>query len=304
MDNNTLSEKFAECLKLAALVVASVKADYPNCDGALMCGDPPAPTANESMDSVLTAYKNQLPGLARAAADSLPIIDQQKLIQAQSLSDPYAKLGLDLYKNYGEKFNAEGNKINATNRIADAQNDLDVLRGPGKDLAAEALKVSQGIDPEYYNVRKSAGDASTRLIDSINVNGLSGGERSEVERSLNADKVATGNDGNNTQIGTVQNAMSYGNALQGKRDALGKAISTATGFLGTARSGIDPYGRPSTNPGASQFQGVKASDPDSMGFANNVLNQTSQMAGQANQINSQRRDWMDRVNGAISSVSD
>jgi len=79
---------------------------------------------------------------------------------------------------------------------------------------------------------------------------LSGGEREEVQRSLNQQAARAGNSNVSSMSNIVSNAMTFGRGVQDRRDALGRALSQATSFLPASRSGFDPMqvalGRPST----------------------------------------------------------
>ena len=89
----------------------------------------------------------------------------------------------------------------------------------------------------------------------------------------------------------VSNAMMFGQGVQNRRDALGRALGQATSFLPAARSGFDPFqvamGRPSQQFGAQQFAPPTAVSPTQGAagqFMGNVMSGARQSAGfQANQ---------------------
>ena len=88
----------------------------------------------------------------------------------------------------------------------------------------------------------------------------------------------------------VSSAMTFGQGVQNRRDALGRALGQATSFLPASRSGFDPLqvalGRPSQQFGAANFTqpNLAGNTGQQQGFANNIFNLAGQAAGyQANQ---------------------
>ena len=71
---------------------------------------------------------------------------------------------------------------------------------------------------------------------------LSGGEREEIQRSLNQQRARSGGGGGPMAMqDVVANAMTFGQGVQNRRDALGRALGQATSFLPASRSGFDPF---------------------------------------------------------------
>jgi len=100
------------------------------------------------------------------------------------------------------------------------------------------------------------------LLGRINMGGLAGGERAEIERMNARRNMQRGQAGGGGNLTAIENAMQFGSALDRKRAALGNALQTATNFMAGSRSGFDPVqatlGRSSgTNQIASGFQGVQ-----------------------------------------------
>lgn len=309
--NDEHSMLFAMCMEQAARIIKSEKERHPFCEGVMCGGDPPAPTANESMASILSAYQQNLPGLSAAIQKELLPMAQAQQDASAAINPQQAKLQADLYAQYGPQLNKIGSDIAAQNAMAQAQSDLGVLQGPGQELIKQGIEAQKLADPEFYATRAATSKGVNDLLGSIDVNGLSGGERAEVERSLNRDNAKRGVNDTPTNTSTVQNAMTFGNALSGKRQQMMQAIQSASGFLQNARSGIDPFqvatGRSSgQNTGENKFTGVQDVSQAGLNFGNNVLNQTGQMQQTAMGINANRRDSLDRFNqtfqGTVGSI--
>tara|TARA_R100001082_G_scaffold46617_1_gene24861 strand:- start:967 stop:1977 length:1011 start_codon:yes stop_codon:yes gene_type:complete len=207
--------------------------------------------------------------------------------------------------------------------MSEAGKQVDVLRGPGAQLISEARALSRQADPEFYGRRAQTGamlgdllgsfiDPSTReefITDSTGklvanpaydpkrpggyfTGALSGSERAEIDRSIAQNRARSGSTGGPTPMSdVVANAMMFGQGVQNRRDALGRALGQATSFLPASRSGFDPFqvamGRPSQQFGAQQFAPPTAMSPtqgQAGQFMGNVFGAAQQSAGfKANQ---------------------
>jgi hypothetical protein len=86
--------------------------------------------------------------------------------------------------------------------------------------------LSRAIDPEYYSTRSATAGAIGDLLRP----GLSGGERTEIERALAQANYGQGTLNAPTSTSTVANAMTFGGAA---RDRLSQAVNLATQALPT-----------------------------------------------------------------------
>lgn len=286
---------------------------YSNVVGVtLFAGDPPAPSTQESMDSVLAAYEKHLPGLLNITSQNILPTQQALLGANQQLAPQENQLALDLYRQFIPQFTQAGIDVNRQAALGQAGTDLAVLQGPGKQLAAAQLEAQKLADPEYYTARAGAGQALGSLFSSLPDpnGGLSGAEREEITRSVNRDNLARGIE-NPSAITTVENAMRFGAAGEARKvaneDRISKAVQAATGFMPAAKSGIDVLntttGRATINPGQSQFAGVnKDTASNTFNMGSQLLGETSSMRQQQNQINSQRRDGLDRFSQVMGSM--
>ena len=185
--------------------------------------------------------------------------------------------------------------------MSEAGKQVDVLRGPGGQLIDEAFAKSRQVDPEFYGRRAQTGAMLGDLLRSFAAPGtvsadnpfgtftgeLSGSERAEIERSLAQNRARSGSIGGPMAMSdVVANAMMFGQGVQNRRDALGRALGQATSFLPASRSGFDPFqvamGRPSQQFGAQQFAPPTAMAPtqgQAGQFMGNVMAGARQSAG-------------------------
>lgn len=294
------------CLKKAQEIVANVKAAYPHCEGVMCGGDPPAPTANESTAAMLQAYSEHLPELSRVTAEQLLPFAQAQQHANAVINPQQLALQTQLYQQFGPQLNEIGNQIARQNAVAQAGTDLAVLQGPGNELIKQGLAAQQLVDPEFFRTRALASDKTAELLNSVNLGGLSGGERAEIERSTARDNAARGIEAP-TATSTVSNAMNFGNALNNKRAVLANAINTATSFLPASKTGIDPFqvatGRSGTaNTGENKFTGTNDVGGAGTQLANNVLGQIGSFQNTAMGINANRRDSLDRFGQVMDST--
>ena len=301
---------------LAHSLVLDSKAEHsPNgiVDDARNGGDPAPLTTQESTAQQLAALTSGLPGLMNAiGSTTLPY--QQQIQNAQNVIAPQqAALNNQLYAQYVPQLNAINNSLNNTNALAAAQTGLNILQGPGQAEALQAQAIQQKLDPEYYATRANTGQKVNELLNSFNLNGLSGSERAEVERSNAQQDSSRGIVNAPSQTATVSNAMSFGSALQNKRNALSQAIANATSYLPSSQGqvsalgvagGNQAQGQSNTNTAGNQFSGVSTSQVGQLGGANNQ--QASSLMGNINNtalnsanINANRRDTLDRVNSTM-----
>ena len=134
------------------------------------------------------------------------------------------------------------------------------LQGPY--MAENVMDQLAVTDKPWMDTRDAGAAKLQELLGSINMSGLSGGERAEIERMNARRNMQRGSAGGGGNLTAIENAMQFGSAMDRKRAALGNALQTATNFMAGSRSGFDPVqatlGRGSgTNQIAAGFQGVQ-----------------------------------------------
>ena len=200
---------------------------------------------NTFLPQSLATTVNQAPAtanvLAGSAAGANPIYTASGLNQLNTYAPGYAKAGTDL---------TQQQTLGAADNLAGAGG-LYALMGAG---LTNLLNPAQAAN----NTQAS------NLVNSINLNGLSGGEQNAVERSLNQSNYASGNLGLDNATNAVSNAMNFGNALQAKRVALGNALGASNAVAQSQNTAFNPIsaintaGNTATNFGLGTFNPTQA----------------------------------------------
>ena len=155
----------------------------------------------------------------------------------------------------------EGEADHWKRRLA-AGTDKTIMDLQGPEMAQNVMDQLAVTDQPWLQTRETGRQKVQDLLGSINMSGLSGGERAEIERMNARRNMQRGSAGGGGNLTAIENAMQFGSALDRKRAALGNALNTATNFMAGSRSGFDPVqatlGRGSgTNQIAAGFQGVQ-----------------------------------------------
>jgi len=275
------------------------------------------PNYGGNVGSVMNQYLQNLPQLSQVTSGAQSAADLAAARSAAATQPIYNQATLDAYSRFAPQLSAIGSSIGRSSAMAGAQTNADILNGPGAALSKSATALEQQANPEFYSTRSLTSGKIADLMNSINLSGLSGSERAEVERSLGTSQTATGNLGLDNATNAVSNAMTFGSALQTKRDALASAINTATNFLPQSKASFDPVslaltGNPNTTASASsatgQFNSTPSSSNQAWGMGNNVfggLNQ-SNIVNQGLQFQGSRNNSpmgiMNDVSGQVGNV--
>jgi hypothetical protein len=264
-------------------------------------GDAPPSVEGESTDEMMRAWIQHLPSMLRTQSqvtrELAPQENADSLALARQFMPDFTQLGI----NQGRQ-----------QALGQADTDLSVLEGPGKDLASAALEAQRRADPEYYRTREQASNALAMLMSSLDpaTGELSGGERAEIERSVNRDNSSAGIAAP-TATSTVDNAMRFGAGSElkkrGQQGAITGAITAATGAMPAMKSGIDTFqlttGRPAvTNVGMGQFAGTHDLAARNAQTGAGLMGQIGSNMANAQQVNANRRDSLDRLSQVIGSI--
>lgn len=267
-----------------------------------MGSDAPAVGSNESMYDVVNGLTLTLPDFMKVQNEQVLPQALAQLNAAKTISPEYNDLTTELARKYLPQLAEIGSGVENINRTNAAKTDLDILKGSGGELVKEAQGLDKQLNPEYYNTRAAAGDKLGQLLGSINLNDAN----PEAERLVNQENIRSGNLNNSSSTNTVSNALSFGSELDKRRNSLGQALSVATNFLQPSQSAFNPVvtalNRPSTNNGQSQFSGVNQPGSQAYQSGQNLLNNSTQMKMQQNDINANRRDGLDRFNETLSGI--
>jgi hypothetical protein len=275
-------------------------------------GGSPAATTQESMAEVMKAYReNILPMIqqqVQAARQYEP--EMQKL--REEISPREQQLNADLYRQFGPQFAKTGSDIARQNAQAQAETDLGIVSGTGRDLVREAMRTQKEADPEAYRARELALQNLEQLQGSLTDPnaGLSGAEQAEIDRSLARSNYARGTGATPTATSTVSNAMAFGQAGEARKaqrqSAIANAAQLATGAVQPLSSKIDTFqlttGRPSINQGEARTGNAREVGQESNAMGMNLFGNASQMRQQENQINAQRKSALDQFSQVMGSL--
>lgn len=265
---------------------------------------------------MMKAWTQYMPELTRVTGENILPMELAQLQAQQQLAPQQAQLSYNLASQYLPQFTQLGVDQARQQAMGQAESDVALMAGPGRELAANTLAIQQVLDPEFYKSRGQAGDALTSLFGSLDdpTTGLSGAEREEVTRTLARDNASRGNL-DATQNSTVEAAMQMGSAGQARKSqkqaAIGQAVQAAAGAMPAFRTGVDALqlttGRPSTpNVGLGQFGGVQQVGNNTMQLGSQLMQQTGTFAGNNQQNQATKKDIFDKTSqimGSIPSVS-
>ena len=229
----------------------------------------------ESYPRIMEAHRGEVEAMMQKDLDmQRQFTPQQQRLDYDTLVGD-KKAGIPGVLDYGRV----GSRLTDQTRSLDAGTDLDIMRQQGPYMAEATMDQLAITDQPFMRTREAGARGISDLLGSINMGGLSGGERAEIERMNARRNLQRGSAGGGGNLTAIENAMQFGSALDRKRAALGNALQTATSFMAGSRSGFDPIqatlGRGSgTNQIAAGFQGVQP-----------VSNYSNQMPGTPNLAN-------------------
>jgi hypothetical protein len=205
---------------------------------------------------LLNLYNSNLPTSMQAASSGVAPTNTALAQSAAGANPIYTASGLQQLNQYAPGYQNAGANLSAQQTLSQA----DLLGGAGGLYALMGSGLTNLLNP----AQNASNTQAANLVNSINLNGLSGGEQSAVERSLNQSNYATGNMGLDNATNAVQNAMQFGNALQAKRAALGSALGSASGVASNQNTAFNPISaignasNAGNNFGLSQFNPTQA----------------------------------------------
>ena len=226
------------------------------------------------------AYSKSYPKIMEANRGEIQAMMQKDLDMQRQFTPQQQRLDYDTLAGDKEAgipgvldYGRVGSRLTDQTRSLDAGTDLDIMRQQGPYMAQSTMDQLAITDQPFMRTREAGARGINDLLGSINMSGLSGGERAEIERMNARRNMQRGSAGGGGNLTAIENAMQFGSAMDRKRAALGNALQTATSFMSGSRSGFDPIqatlGRGSgTNQIAAGFQGVQP-----------VTNYSNQMPG-------------------------
>ena len=280
--------------------------------GFFVNGSPAIPNTSESMESVMKAYRDNLIPMIQNQVQAAQQYEPAMQKLRAEISPKDQQLNADLYRQFGPQFAKTGSDIARQNAQAQAETDLGIVSGTGRDLVREAMRTQKEADPEAYRARELALQNLEQLQGSLTDPnaGLSGAERAEIDRSLARENYARGTGATPTATSTVANALAFGGAgearKQQRQSAIANAAQLATGAVQPLSSKIDTFqlttGRPSINQGEQRTGGAREVGQESNAMGMNLFGNAAQMRQQENQINASRKDALDALTQGVSAA--
>src|SRR6266550_214249 len=265
-------------------------------------GDPAAKSGTGLSSDVINTVMQNLPQYMNLVNSQLKPQAESELAASQATSPGYQKLLTKLYEQYAPRLAEAGSKAEAVSRKGTAATDVELLQGAGGQAARESQVLDKTLNPEYYKTRAAEASKLGDLLGSINLNNAN----PEAERLISQENARSGNASVPSATGTVSNALSFGNELQKRRDALGSAINIASNFLqpssGSFNSTNIALGKGPTGTGLSEFGGINRTQNQAIGVGNSLTGTTAGLVGQQQDINAQRRDLLDRLNETTTGI--
>ena len=275
-------------------------------------GGSPAPGTQESMAEVMKAYReNIIPMIQQQVAAARQYEPEMQKLR-EEISPKEQALNKRLYEEFGPEFARIGSQIARQNAQAQAETDLGIVSGTGRELVREAMRTQKEADPEAYRARELALQNLEKLQGSLTDPnaGLSGAERAEIDRSMARENFARGTGATPTATSTVSNAMAFGQAGEARKaqrqSAIANAAQLAAGSVQPLSSRIDTFqlttGRPSVNQGEARTGAAREVGQESNAMGMNLFGNASQMRQQENQINAQRKTALDQFSQVMGSL--
>jgi hypothetical protein len=275
-------------------------------------GGSPAATTQESMAEVMKAYRENIIPMIQQQVQAARQYEPEMQKLREEISPREQALNARLYEQFGPEFARIGSDIARQNAQAQAETDLGIVSGTGRELVREAMRTQREADPEAYRARELALANLEQLQGSLTDPnaGLSGAERAEIDRSMARENFARGVGATPTATSTVANAMAFGGAgearKQQRQSAIANAAQLAAGAVQPLSSRIDTFqlttGRPSVNQGEARTGAAREVGQESNAMGMNLFGNASQMRQQENQINAQRKTALDQFSQVMGSL--
>lgn len=243
-----------------------------------------APPIGDQIKSVAEAYAKYGPQLF----DSIAAAEKQQAAtdfdSAKTYSPQYAALEAQLQNEFGPQIAAAQAKSAAVSGNAAAGLEQQLIKQYGPETAKAILATVESADPrgvDAKNKLKSLYDTYTANLSPT----LNGSETAAINRSLaqqNPNQVGS-------QLETIANAQTFGNAGTAKLQQFGEGAARAASLIPSISSGVNPFsvstlGRDSSNSSASIVDKLTNNQYNASGQAIGV-NGTNQLFGLQNQAN-------------------
>jgi hypothetical protein len=212
-------------------------------------------STNESAAEVLQAMQQYGPGVQQAVNSQLLPTATAQLAADQAVAPGYAQTQASIYKQFGPEMAALAQQIDRSNQLSASQTELDVANGPGKGLVTAARGLEEQMDPEFFKNMGELSRGISSYLGGVDPNKLSGAETEEISRALGREGPSTP-----SALGTVRNAMTFGNELQKKQSMFADNVAKLSSVLPNLRTGLSGF-NVATKRNASNVGDAKLTNP-------------------------------------------
>lgn len=194
--------------------------------GAPATGSYKAPGIEEQTQKLYDAYSQYLPKFTESTQKNV-----------EQFTPRQNQLDYSQFAQFAPLFSQVGSQLQGQ----EVGNNLSLLQGQGRDLVGAAQGLEDLASPDYAKSRTAANQGFQSLIGGMDPNKLSGSEMANVERGVNRLNARTGNLNTADSTSTTANAMTFGSALDAKRQSFGQALNLFPGLAGASRSNLDTF---------------------------------------------------------------
>ena len=178
------------------------------------------------------AYAESYPRIMQAHRDEAEAMLQQDLNMQRQFTPQQQRLaweaaqGTEGIKDYKEGFipgvvdyAGLGGEVDHVTRRMAAGTDKSIMDLQGPYMAENVMDQLAITDQPWVQTRDAGAQKLQELLGGINMSGLSGGERAEIERMNARRNLQRGSAGGGGNLTGIENAMQFGSAMDRKRAA-------------------------------------------------------------------------------------
>lgn len=232
-------------------------------------------STDKSTRDLLNALRMYAPEALKAISGTTQGVANDQLAVDRSLVGPY-------------------NELYNQGQLGSSATEAAVVGGPsGQSLVSSADRYQKQLDPEFYKQRGQISSAIDKYLGSYDPTKLTGSEEAQIARGIGA----TGGNLTQSNLNTIRNAQTFGNAQTQRWKNFGEAVSNASNAAQGLKSGISGFNVASQRGANPLVAGQNASDK-AFGFANTVLGNTTQLA---NTSLGKEKTLSDQINATMGS---
>ncbi len=254
-----------------------------------MAADTSGPRPSKSLRSVRKGLEREYPGIVTALGQQATPMAEYEMTAQEAVAPREQELNASLFEQFAPRY-AEGQ----------AAAELGAIRGSGGQAVRESEALSREIDPEYYNTRAGAASKLSQLLGGLDPNQLTGAERENTARGLARSNYQNGELNAPSNQGAIDAALTYGSALNQKRNTVSNAINSAVGALPSFKANNNTFDQATGRSGSQAFQSQFGQAPNASvatGQANQgALGLTGGFQNLRANIAANHRDSLDRYN--------